>query len=40
VAHKLLRVQYVCVCVHVYVCIAKWIGHQPGNRKVPGSIPG
>ena len=25
------------VCVHV--CIAKWLGYQPDNRKFPGSIP-
>ena len=35
----------VCVCVRVCVCvclrgsIAKWLGHWPGNRKVPSSIP-
>ena len=24
----------------VGVVVAKWSGHQPGNRKVPGSMPG
>ena len=30
----------VCVCVCVWASIVKWLGHQPVNRKVAGSIPG
>ena len=33
----------VCACMCVCACggsIAKWLGHYPGDRKVPGSIPG
>ena len=30
---------YVCVCVCMWGRIAKWIGHQPDNQKVPGLIP-
>ena len=26
--------------IAVGAVVAKWSGHQPGNRKVPGSMPG
>ena len=40
-----MHTHMLCVCVRVRVCacvcsIAKWLGHWPGNRNVPGLIPG
>ena len=28
-----------CVCAYAQGSIAKWLEHQPGNQKVPGSMP-
>jgi len=36
---------FVCHCVYVHACMlvcvceAGWLKHQPGNQKVPDSIP-
>ena len=47
ICERLLQTK-VCVCACMRACvrvcvvgrIAKWLGHRPGNQKVPGLIPG
>ena len=41
VCHCMCVTEHVCVhaCLSVCVCEAGWLKHQPGNQKVPDSIP-
>ena len=40
--HSKRRVLYICIFFPYMLgaVVAKWSGHRPGNRKIPGSMPG